>query len=106
MNGLMTNFFKDNTMSEQETYPKMGDVLKSSKLVFEGHDEWVVTEARWQPPRQGIFEGWHITVQQLNPDGTYNERGFVHSFYASGDFNNLIEPKDVEIVRTMKRVFI
>jgi hypothetical protein len=89
-----------------EKYPKMGDVIKSDKLLFEGPDEWIVVEARWNNKKSSIHEGWYLVVQQLNEDGTYNEKGFTHSFFMTGEYPNMIPPKNIKIIRQMKRTFI
>lgn len=92
--------------------PKIGDVITSDKIMFEGSEEWVITDTYQEPGKMGITPndftpgGLKITVQQLNIDGTYNEKGFVYKFHVTGKYRDLIDLKDINIIRKMKRIFV
>jgi hypothetical protein len=92
--------------------PKVGDVIKSDKIIFEGHDEWIVVDIFQEPnqtgihPNEVIIGGLRITVRQLNPDGTYNDKGFEYKFHINGKYNDLIDLSEIELVRKMKRIFV
>jgi hypothetical protein len=93
-------------------FPGIGDVIKSDKILFEGHDEWIVIDVKMTGGKTGVSpidykaDGYYVTVQQLEPDGTYSEKGFVHKFYMTGNFSNKIKPEEIEVVRRMKRIFV
>lgn len=96
----------------QEKIPVVGDVIKSDKISFEGPDEWVVIESQREEATFGITPndyipgGIRLTVQQLNPDGTYNEKGFIYKFHITGRYKDLINIEELVITRKMKRIFI
>ena len=92
--------------------PEIGDVIKSDKIIFEGTDEWIVVETLQEPGKTGITPndftpgGLRLTTQQLNLDGTYNEKGFIYKFHVTGNYKDLIKLSDIKIVRKMKRIFV
>lgn len=96
----------------QEKLPTIGDVIKSDKIPFEGPDEWVVIETHREEgsfgitPNDYIPGGIRVTVQQLNLDGTYNEKGFIYKFHVTGKYKDLIDLEDIKTIRKMKRVFV
>ena len=100
------------TLEKGDTFPGVGDVIESDKILFEGHNEWIVIEVKMKGGKPGITgidykpDGYHVTVQQLNPDGTYNIKGFIHNFYMTGTFRNKILPSEIKITRRMKRIFV
>lgn len=95
-----------------EQFPSEGDVIESKKLIFEGPKEWIVTHIEMSGGQSGTTpidykpDGFHVTAQQLNSNGTYNQKGFIHKFYMSGNFANKIEPKEIKITRRMKKTYI
>jgi hypothetical protein len=92
--------------------PEVGDVIKLNEIKFEGPEEWVITDTYQEPGKTGISPndfipgGLKVTIQQLNIDGTYNEKGFIYKFHATGKYKDLIDLKDIKIVRKMKRIFV
>lgn len=99
-------------LDKGNTFPGIGDVIKTDKITFEGSREWIVIEVKMKGGHTGVTsidykaDGYNVTVQQLNLDGTYNEKGYIHRFYMTGSFPNKIKPDEVKIVRHMKRIFV
>jgi len=56
--------------------------------------------------RDSYPDGWHVRARRLNKDGIYDPDGEVISFYMSGHFAEMVEPKDVHVVGQMKMMFI
>lgn len=111
MNKLASEEVKE-VLDKGETFPIIGDVIVSEKLLFEGHIEWVVIDTVMRGGKPGITsidyhpDGYHVSVQQLKKDGTYNPKGFIHKFYMTGNFRGKILPNEIKIERRMKRVFV
>lgn len=73
--------------------------------------EFVVTKTSFSGGGTGMGDhdvypsGHHVYCQRLNADGTFNEKGTKVSFYQSGCFTAMIYPKQLKVIRQLKKNF-
>lgn len=86
--------------------PGMADKLMTA--------EWVVTEAVSAGGSKGggmsghdyYPDGWRITAVMLDEEGEFFSQNYTVTFYQSGSFQNMLEPKHVKLTGRMKMTFV
>lgn len=82
----------------------LGKTLKTNKFL----GKYVVEETTYDGGSTGYDsypDGWKVKARKLKKDGSYSDKALSISFYQSGCFTAMIEPKDIQTVGKMKRTF-